>query len=140
MESNCAKVTCRCGCSSRGLLCRICNIFARRVRIGGLLLLAQGNRGGLLLRYRYRKGPLDLTFTPQYPQHRQQQTQCNQSFGLNFQPSLPPVLRRGTFSIIVYNRITSRTKSVFLQKKQIWKLQWIGTNTSTHLTRRRYRC
>ena len=67
------------GCSSRGSLCRICNVFARRVRIGGLLLLAKGNRGGALLRYRYRKGPLDLSFTPQYPQHRQQQTQCNQS-------------------------------------------------------------
>ena len=65
-------------------------------------------RGGVLLRYRYRKGPLALSFTPQYPQHRQQQTQCNQSFGLNFQPSLPPVLRRGTFSIIVYNRTTIR--------------------------------
>jgi len=36
----------RCGCSSRGLLCRICIVFARRVRIGGLLLLAKGNRGG----------------------------------------------------------------------------------------------
>ncbi len=35
-------------------------------------------RGGLL-RYRYRKVPLDLSFTPQYPQYRQQQTQCNQS-------------------------------------------------------------
>ena len=34
------------GCSSRGSLCRICNVFARRVRIGGLLLLAKGNRGG----------------------------------------------------------------------------------------------
>ena len=35
-----------CGCSSRGLLCRICNVFAHRVRIGWLLLLAKGNRGG----------------------------------------------------------------------------------------------
>ncbi len=40
--------TLRCGCSSRGSLCRICNVFARRVRIGGLLLLAKGNRGGVL--------------------------------------------------------------------------------------------
>ena len=55
-------------------------------------------RGGLL-RYRYRKGPLDLTFTPQYPQHRQQQTQCNQPIRLDFQPSLPPLQRCGTFSI-----------------------------------------
>ena len=69
----------RYGCSSRVSLCRTCNVFARRVRIDGLLLLAKGNRGGLLLRYRYRKGPVDLSFTPQYPQHRQQQTQCNQS-------------------------------------------------------------
>ena len=41
---------------------------------------------------------------PQYPQYRQQQTQCLQSLWLDFQPRLPPMLQWGTFSIIVYNR------------------------------------
>ena len=45
----------------------------------GFCFWQKATAGGVLLRYRYRKGPLDLSFTPQYPQCRQQQTQCNQS-------------------------------------------------------------
>lgn len=39
----------------------------------GFCFWQKATAGGGLLRYRYRKGPLDLSFTPQYPQQRQQQ-------------------------------------------------------------------